>query len=250
MNKRTLLDRIRGTKKPYTLSPEEWKQWEAEAYHKHPIRYWIVEELFELIGDIVKWPFKKLYDAKYYVVNRWIDKSNALVAHRKHIRPGEWRDLDYRILYCLFDELVDFVEIEKAYANYRWDSSKSKQLSWWQGGKWRTRTWRSPAAGLDYLRLEIEHAPEEQANAAKEIMFLYNWWVYEHSNREDPMEVSGWSTYCDSFRNEGTLLDILGDEKTDTSPMLDKMREIEEQYEKEDTEMLIRLIKIRGHLWT
>lgn len=255
MNKK-LLDKIRGTEKPLiALSEKEWREWEAEAYHKHPVRFWIVENLFETITDLIKWPLNKIYNVKYYIVNRWIDQSHALVAHPKHIRPGDWRDLDYRILHCIFDELVDFVEIEKAYSNYRWDSAKAKQLGWWQGGRWRTRTWRSAEAGLDYLKWESElsegEAPKSQSDAAKEILFLYDWWVNVRPNRPDPMEVSGWSDYCDSFRFRGVgILDMLEDDKTDKGLMLDEMRKLEEQYDSEDTEMLIRLIKIRGHLWT
>ncbi len=254
MNKRTLLDRIRGTDKPYAETSKGWREWEAEAYYKHPVRFWIVENLFESIVDLIQWPIKKIYNAKYYIVNRWIDQSHSLVAHPKHIKPGNWQDLDYRILHCLFDELVDFVEVEKAYANYRWDSDKIGDLKWWQGGRWRTRTWRSAESGLDYLKWESElseEAPSSQAEAAKEILFLYDWWVNVRPQRADPMEVSGWSAYCDTYRDEDLFAMFDEDnDGVDTKPMLDKMRDLEEQYDSEDTEMLIRLIKIRGYLWT
>jgi hypothetical protein len=252
MDKRTLLDHIRGTDKPYAETGMGWNEWKEKAKKAHPFRYWLVEVAFEKIEDIIKWPIKKLYNVKYYVINRWIDQSHALVAHSKHIKPGHWQDLDYRILHCVFDELVDFVEIEKAYASYRWDIDKIDELKWWQGGRWRTRTWRSAEAGLDYLKWESElseeEAPTAQAEAAKEIMFLYDWWVNVRPNRPDPMEVSGWSAYCDGFR-DNDLLDIFEDTETDTKPMHDKMRELEKQYDDEDTEMLIRLIKVRGYLW-
>jgi len=249
--KKRFLDKIRGIEKPYAETGAYWREWERAAKEAHPFRYWLVEVAFERIEDALKWPIKKLYNAKYYAINRWVDQSHALVAHPKHIKPGQWQDLDYRILHCTFDELVDFVEIEKAYANYRWDREKSKQLSWWQGGRWRTRTWRSAEAGLDHLKWETglsEGAPRSQAESAKEILFLYDWWVNVRPNRADPMEISGWSSYCDSFRDD--ILGVLEDDETDTGPMLDKIQELETQYDEEDTEMLIRLIKIRGYLWT
>jgi hypothetical protein len=68
------------------------------------------------------------------------------------------------------------------------------------------------------------------------------------------MEVSGWSDYCESKRKAGgSILDTLSDEsgeKIDTGPMLQMMNELENKYEQEDEEMMIRLIKIRRSLWT
>lgn len=246
-------DRLRGIKKPYAASGKEWKQWEVDAKKKHPLRYWLAEEALDKVQDFIYWPIEKLYSAKYYIVNRWVDQSHALVAHPKHIKPGNWQDLDYRILHCTFDELVDFVEIEKAYSNFRWDEEKIKDLKWWQGGRWRTRTWRSAEAGLDHLRwesdLENEDIPTSQAKAAREIMELYDWWVNIRPNRVEPMEASGWSAYCNSKGDN--LFDMFDeDDGVDTGPMHIKMRELEKQYDDEDTEMLIRLIEIRGHLWT
>lgn len=247
-------DRVRGTAKPYAASNKEWKKWKADAKAKHPIRHWLVEVAFDAVQDFFYWPLERLYDVKYYVVNRWVDQSHALVAHPKHIKPGKFQDLDYRILHCTFDELVDFVEIEKAYSNFRWDSEKSKDLKWWQGGRWRTRTWRWAEAGLEQLRWESnpdgeDEIPAPQSLAAKEIVELYDWWVNIRPNRVDPMEASGWSAYCHSYRDD--FFDIFdNDNDVDTGPMHDQMRELEKQYDDEDTEMLIRLIGIRGYLWT
>lgn len=247
-------DWIRGTPKPYAETSAGWKEWNAKAKDYNPIRYWIAEELLDKIQGVIWWPIERIYDVKYYIVNRWIDQSHALVAHPKHIKPGKWQDLDYRILHCTFDELVDFVEIEKAYSNFRWDEEKSKTLKWWQGGRWRTRTWRSAEAGLEHLRWEAslndDEIPTAQAEAAKEIMELYDWWVNVRPKREDPMDASGWSAYCDSKRDDDDVLSVLDDDSVDTGPMHEKMRELEKQYDDEDTEMLIRLIKIRGYLWT
>jgi hypothetical protein len=259
-------DWLRGTKSPYSASSKEWKEWEENAKKKHPIRYWLAEDGLDKLQKFIYWPIDKLYSVKYYVVNRWIDQSHALVAHPKHIKPGEYRDFDCRILVCLFDELVNFVEIEKAYSSYRWDEEKAKTLKWWQGGRWRTRTWRNAEAGLQHLEWEMTLTDEEwldddkkheakltsQALVAKEIVTLYKWWTEVYANRSDPMDASGWSAYCDNQRERGIgfLEEDPEEEKWDTSAMHDKMRAMEKAYEEEDTEMLIRLIKIRGHLWT
>ena len=259
-------NRIRGTNKPTSETADGWDEWEKTAKRSHRVRYWIAETALDSIQDFINWPSDKLYNLKYYIINRWIDQSHALVAHPKHVKRGGWMDLDNRMLYCLFDELVDFVEIEKAYSNYRWQEQKMKQLRWWQGGRWRTRTWRSADAGIQHLEWEMSLTNEEwldegekhlaqptsQALAAQEILELYRWWTEVYPNRPDPHDVSGWSAYCDDKRARGIgLLCTDPDEaKWDTRAILDKSREIEQSYTDEEEQMLIRLIKIRGNLWT
>ena len=259
-------DLLRGTAKPNSGTSAEWKEWEQKAKTEHPFRYWLAEEGIDKIQYFINWPADKVYNVKYYVVNRWIDQSHALVAHPKHIKPGQYQDFSNRILICLFDELVDFVEIEKAYSNYRWSEEKQKDMKWWQVGKWRTRTWRSAEAGLAHLEWESSLTDEEwlgedekreaklmpQAETAKEIITLYKWWTEVYPNRPEPMDVSGWSAYCDDKQARG--IDMFDEDpevgKWDTAAIHNKMREMEKEYDEEDTEMLTRLIKIRGHLWT
>jgi len=257
---------LRGTDKPKSGTGDQWKSWETASKEKHPIRHWIAEEGLDKLQDIVYSIPDLLYDLKYYITNRWIDQSHALVAHPKHIKPGKWMDLDYRMLYCLFDELVDFVEIEKAYSNYRWEEEKLKDLSWWQGGRWRLRIWRSPEAGKDMLKWEMsltneewldedekhKAEPTQQAIAAKEILELYTWWTEVYPNRPDPYDVSGWSAYCDNKRDRGVgfFETDPSEDKEETAKMLDTIKEMEEKYHQEEEDMLIRLIKLRGSLWT
>jgi len=257
---------VRGTEKPSAASGDGWKQWGAQAKAKHPIRFWIAEEALDKVQGAIWWIPNKVYNLKYYVVNRWIDQTHALVAHKKHIKPGQYQDLDYRILHCLFDELVDFVEIEKAYSNFRWSEEKQKGMKWWQVGRWRTRTWRSAKAGLEHLEWEASLTDEEwldedkkheakltsQAVAAIETIALYKWWTETYPNRPDPYDVSGWSEHCEDQRRRGIEFmetDPMEDREK-TNAMLDTIRVMEKQYRDEETDMLHRLIEIRGHLWT
>lgn len=259
-------DWLRGTKKPGAMTGSGWREWKNQTKKERPVRYWLAETGLGIAQDVVNWPTDQLYSIKYYVINRWVDQSHALVAHPKHIKPGSYADFDYRILYCLFDELVNFVEIEKAYSNFRWQEEKLKQLKWWQGGRWRTRTWRSAEAGIDHLKWEMTLTDEEwldegekhkakptaQAETAAEILELYRWWTEVYPNRPCPMDASGWTDYCNDKRERGIHLLETDPEagKWDTASMLKKSREIEEQQHEEETEMLTRLIKLRRSLWT
>lgn len=259
-------DRLRGTAKPHAESGSGWKKWNVEAAAMHPIRFWLAEELLDKIQNAIMWPYDRLYSVKYYIVNRWIDQSHALVAHPKHIKPGQYMDLSERILYCLFDELADFVEIECAYNAIRWDEDEVKKKRWWQAGWWRTRTYRDVNAGLAHLDWAMsltdeewlpedkkhEAKPTHQAIAAKETAELYKWWIEVRPNRPDPYDVSGWSEHCEDQRKRG--IDFFDDDpqedKDKTRAILDKTAEIERGYQAEDTEMLTRLINIRRSLWS
>jgi hypothetical protein len=262
-------DKIRGTAKPYALDGDGWHQWKKEAKASHKIRYWMAETGLSKLQNFVMWPVDKLYSIKYYVVNRWVDQSNALVAHKKNIKPGQYMDLDGKIFYCLFDELVDFVEIEKAYNNFRWSEEKSKSLKWWQGGIWRTRTWRNPEAGIEHLKWEMALTDEEwldedkkhlakptdQARVAGEILELYTWYTEFYPKRECAMDLSGWSEYCRylekkeiPFLSNNRYDEVYPNERV--TAIHKRNNEIDQSYEQEDTEMLIRLIKIRKSLWS
>jgi hypothetical protein len=98
--------------------------------------------------------------------------------------------------------------------------------------------------------------PTYQAKAAKEIIELYTWWTVTYRNRPDPYDASGWTEYCEASRiaNGGRLSFSHAKDTPEMRKMSDKshklLRKIEAAYEKEDEQMMIRLIKIRGSLWT
>lgn len=269
-------DWLRGTAKPGAATSEDWAVWRKTARNTHKFRYWLAEEALDRIQNIIWWVPDRLYDIKYYINNRWVTSTHALTAHHKDIPRGEWRDLGNRFLPCLFNELRDFVEIELAWSNIAW-SNKGERAKYnspfWALGWFRWRTWRCPQAGLDNLdwqsRLvwEADHCepnsplvgqPTPQALAAREIRALYDWWVNIYPNRPDPHDASGWSAYCDMRRDSADSDDNLPVFATPTDPEMVKQRdtalaranEIEAQYDQEDTEMLVRLIKIRNSLWT
>jgi len=264
-------DWIRGTKKLSAGTSEEWDEWTTTAQMKHNFRYWLAEEGLSHLQDFVTWPNRKLNDIRYYINNRWVSHSHALTAHPRDIQPGSWSDVGNRFLPCLFNELVDFVEIEQAWHHCMWsDEAKTKfNVPWYRSGWLRWRTWRCPEAGLEYLRWAETLTNEEfldegekhkaeptyQAKAAKEIIELYTWWTVTYRNRPDPYEASGWTAACEASRiANGGRLSFSGDKDPAIKKASDKahklLRKIEESYEKEDEQMMIRLIKIRQSLWT
>jgi len=266
-------DWLRGTKKLSMGTSEEWDNWTTRAQMKHNFRYWLAEEALGHIQDFVTWPIRKIYDIKYYINNRWVSRTHSLTAHARDIKPGQWQDVGNRFLPCLFNELVDFVEVETAWSHIAWGDKEARAKydpPFWASGWWRWRTWRSPEAGLDHLDWAMtltneewltedkkgEAKPTGQATSAKEIKELYLWWTTVYPNRPDPHDASGWSDYCEASRiaNGGKLSWSGGDKSPELKKQSDKslklLQKIEAAYEKEDEAMLIRLIKIRNSLWT
>jgi hypothetical protein len=268
----TFADWLRGTKKLSAGTAEEWDEWHTQATKAHPVRYWLAEEALGHIQDFVTWPIRKIYDVKYYINNRWITRSHSLTAHPRDIKPGDWQDVGNRFLPCLFNELVNFVEIETAWSHIAWSDPKDVEKynpPFYASGWFRWRTWRCPEAGLDNLKWQSElihnedyckdqpyyMKPTPQAVKAQEILALYKWWTEVYPNRPDPYDASGWTAYCELSRmsNGGKL--SWGADKTPALKKASKLahkelQKIEAQYEKEDTEMMIRLIKVRHGLWT
>jgi hypothetical protein len=265
-------DWLRGTKKLSAGTAEEWDSWTTAAQMKHNFRYWLAEEGLSNLQDFVTWPARKLNDVRYYVNNRWVTKSHALTAHARDIKPGDWCDVGNRFLPCLFNELVDFVEVEQAWHYCIWsdDHKKEFEVPWWRSGWLRWRTWRSPEAGMAYLNWastltnaefldedkKHEAVPTYQAKAAKEIIELYTWWTVTYRNRPDPYDASGWSDHCDAMRIKypGSFFSSLNSKDPEDRKASDKahklLTKIEAAYAKEDEAMMIRLIKIRESLWT
>jgi hypothetical protein len=263
-------DWLRGTAKLKAGTSEEWDEWTNTAKMKHNFRYWLAEDGLDYIQKFVYYIPDKLNDIRYYINNRWVSHSHALTAHARDIKPGSWSDVGNRFLPCLFNELVDFVEIEQAWHHCMWsDESRTKfDVPWWRKGWLRWRTWRCPEAGLEYLRWAEtltnkeflkegeKEQPTWQAKAAKEIIELYTWWTVTYRNRPDPYEASGWSAHCDAMRVKypGSMFSSLNSKDPADRKASDKahklLTKIEAAYAKEEEAMMIRLIKIRESLWT
>jgi hypothetical protein len=265
-------DWLRGTAKLKVGTSDEWDEWTTAAQMKHSFRYWLAEEGLDIAQKIVYWPTDTLYSIKYYVNNRWVSRTHSLTAHPRDIKPGQWQDVGNRFLPCLFNELVDFVEVELAWWHIAWDEEARKKFKspFWASGWFRWRTWRCPEAGLENLEWqrnlrwqENEVGPDHkglgeltpQAVKAQEILDLYTWWITTYRNRPDPYDASGWTAYCELSRlANGGKLSWSGDKTPElkkASRLAHKeLQRIEAAYEKEDTDMMIRLIKVRHGLWT
>lgn len=263
-------DRIRGIKKGGAKTGRGWHEWKQEGKKLHPIRYWIAEEALDAVQNFIWWPVDKLYDLKYYVNNRWISKTHTLGSNLKR---GQWHEFDTRLLHSMFDSMVDYIEIEEAWSNIAWDKAAREKYKapFYARGWFRWRTWRCPQAGIDklqwassltneeFLDEDKKHLakPTHQALTARELLFLYNWWKNIRPQRPDPHDASGWTEYCDIKRKEfndtgvGVMCESNNPETRKLGCKALKLsHKIEKQYDREDEQMMIRLVRIRRGMWT
>lgn len=257
--------------KPMATTAKGWREWEQRARREQPIAYWLHEVAFEWLKSAYRSAIKPFNDLRYAIRCRFFDKYHVINTGL----PPTYHDADTRMLHGMFNLLVDFVEVEKAWMHVVFDSEERKKRKhpWWSLGWTRFKAFRDPEAGIDHLRWETtlddpnkpahEQCPS-QAETAREILVLYYWWKEIRPSRPDPMDASGWSAYCDRRRDEAkeknggkaSAWDMLDfDDETpadrdESSAILDNCRDIETQQIQEDQDMLIRLIKIRKALWT
>jgi hypothetical protein len=266
-------DWLRGTEYPTFAGLGDWDTIHDAAKKAHPVRYWLADTGLDVLQTIIFYIPDKLYDIKCYINNRWVDRTNALVAHPRDINPGSWHDVGNRFLPCLFNSLVDFVEVELAWWHVVWDDEAYKKFRapWYARGWFKFSFWRSPECGLANLEWQRNLTwgedemldkddprygkPTSQAIKAQEILDLYTWWTVTRPARLDPYEASGWTDHCTAMSEKygGSLKswDKKNKEERKASSKIHKiMAKMEAAYEKEDEEMMIRLIKVRHGLWT
>jgi hypothetical protein len=236
--------------RPYSA---EWGQWDsvnARCRKQYPIRWFVLETLPDWFGAYVSRPISAVV---WWIKYRTTDRYHVL--NIRSLPPG-YADADTRLLHAAFSILVDFVEIEKAWMQ-RICGVKSKVL--WRRTRCFRQRHRDPQSGMQYLEWEagldnaaipLEERNSAQAEAAREVILLYTWWTRQRPGRVDPMEASGWSAFCDL--HPGSLFFNRRDPAVaaQSHSLSEKTQEIEAAYEAEDTDMFIRLIKIRGYLWT
>lgn len=266
---------------PKAATSEEWRDWHRASKKHSKVLDYIIEELFDDVQNFFMFPIDVIYNVRQWLLNGFIEKSHTI---RTGLKFGQFHETEEKILHGMFEELVDFVEIQKAWMQVVFDSSDEKdkyELPWHQR-QWYTRwfgRWRCPKAGLDHLAREIAlvqddawfgyhngDMPQEerdkhptygeqthQGKAAQEILDLYKWWKEVRPNRPDPYDASGLTEYYDKKRKDDDdyLWSLISDTKDDGWKQLsDECHRLEQHYEDEDTLMMKRLIDVRKSLWT
>lgn len=192
---------------------------------------WIVFK--EWVQDYYDDFMRRCRDIKYWIRHRTVDKYHVV---NTGLKPGYY-DTDTRMLHANFSLLVDYVEVECAWMYYICTEDIMTNR-----GKELFTVFRNRELGLKHLDWEItldDPYTKKQSESAKEIRDLYLWWTEGRPARPDP-----WNLIPDPPD------DITQPVNKATIKLYDKVTKIENAYEKEDTKMLCRLMKVRGSMWT
>lgn len=238
---------------PSAASIDDWEEFDKNFREKAPIRHF----LYKTLPQTCVWPMQHRYErltswvryriVRYHILDTGLDAG--------------YYDKDTLMLNVNFNLLKDFVEIEKAWMQHICTGTEYKMHPILERIPFYKRaTFRSRELGLQYLAWEItlddpsldkyESCPE-QAKTAREILELYKWWVDVRPSRVE-------LEYDEPEDDDAPMLRMFSEKwKAEHSEEVKAFREWsdahsaqEEAWEREDTEMLIRLISIRKALWT
>jgi len=193
------------------------------------------------------WSIRNRYlTIKYYISHRTYNRQHII---RTGLGPG-FSDVVEKMLYTNFTMLVDFIEIEKAWMYYIFNQRGVHPYPWYMR---QFKKFRSKEYGLAYLAWEMsldDAINKRQRQSAQEQLELYTWWTHIRPNRIDPYDHP---EYVDILNSRSKLepnqkgYDI---QSTEIRRVTKMVIQIEEDQEKEDNNMLVRLVKIRQGLWT
>ena len=149
----------------------------------------------------------------YYFRQRFWRKHHVIYTG---LEKWKWSDTQYRMLYGMMSLLVQFIKDEEPLKHTDWDA--------------------------------MEHTKE----AKEEFMAIYKWWL-EYEHRLEDIGTAMNAYHEERFKGCPDK-DWLKHIKKERSPKANKLWEelngMEETLELETTDMLCRLVKIRGYLWT
>lgn len=216
--------------KPKCATSQGWTDWEKLVKDNHPIIHWMIDVGFDTIQDIMYFPMDVYNTIRIYIKNRFIIKTH--VCNTTLLR-GEYHEISERLLYGMFQLLVDYVEINLAKEMILTDNTIT--IPWIYKFKWND--YRSKELGLKHIEWQQSLQDDNilghsQSCDATEVLRLYTWWTEVRPKRIDPYE------QLDEYNNETTR------------SSMDNIYKIEDEYWNEDTDMLISLVHLRGKLWT
>lgn len=208
-----------GLDSPFAMSREDWDIHYKKCKEKAPFWHWLTDDGVDILQNILYFPSDLLHSINVYISN---------IKNKTHVldgglKAGQWYDLSTRITLCLFSELEKYIEKEKGLDMLEWEKTLTLDEYY----------------GID-KEAECYGEPTQQALNAVEQEVIYNWW--KANKGRDLYEESGLTqAVANNLRN------VVSEEFDEACKRLDAL---EKQYKKEEEAMLIRLIRIRDHLWS
>jgi hypothetical protein len=210
---------------------EDFDHYDDWLKSTHPKMYWFENVLMDKVQDAFCW-LPSLYNGlRSKIQNRFIDRVSVL---QTGLDPWTYNEIETRMIHGLFNTFKIYIEVELAHYSQVFYSEETEK---------ERKDWTPIQHAMSHLEWEIDYTEGNQSVSAKEKMELYKWWTEIRPNRIDPW-VLVVEEECDNSPVIPSLSKLSYEEKYG-----DYNRELVRQ-EEEDTEMLVRLIKLRSSLWT
>lgn len=257
--------------KPYALGWNLWDEWDITTKREQPIGYFFTETFPKWLEWIPEHSIDYLHSFRYTVIN-WFEGSHRL---NSTLDKGKYHEFSERMLYSLFDSYVDYIEIEEAHMHVVFAEKAVREkynIIWWKKYpilRWFSR-WRCAEAAIDHLKWEMSldtpnpndpswQSSPYQAEKAREKMALYTWWKHVRPSRGESWDVSGINDFIKKMDAKygkgwdghfGSTTKLTPSENRNYHKLQTDNTNLEEAWENEDEEMMIRLIRLRKNLWT
>ena len=125
---------------------------------------------------------------------------------------GDWYDTDTRLLHAMMNALIDFVEKEKPFETHDYDFDKRHRK----------------------IKKDIEE--------------IYNWWKsYPSLEKEIDDKLTEWNDLITMTVVDGK---VVFESRKGENKVLLELHNLEETLVKQETNMMVKLVKIRSSLWT
>lgn len=217
--------------KPIAATMEEWAEWNDTTKKNHPILYFLLDRL------PLKWSImnSRIRDFKYHLFQKYgrgyhllrLDVKRFKSPYGKErLHKYGWIDAEHQLALFSFQILVNFVEKE---------------------------------VGLkEFIEIAYDTAANPTSDKYKELLELYYWFIDEYCDNTFSQKLK--AELREKYPNYNLLVkrDLFSKPKTqeerefnqDQSVMFAKITDHQENLDKEMTENLIKLIKLRGCMWT
>lgn len=237
-----------GLNVPKAATAQRWEEIRQEYKAKHPTMYRI-KKIWARIETYIN-VLEHYHKIRMWFIYRFIHKTHVLCTG---LKPGSHYEFETRVLHGIFETLVYFVEVEYAGLHYFCHSEDRK---WYHHRFLRWFRVRNAELGLSYIRWETtlddpklpkeEQAPW-QAEKARNLIELYNWWKVERVKRPDPYDSSGLTKYFETH----TMMEFRDKmDRDEWSAAHEKYKQLVQQYKEEDKCMLLKVIDLLPELWT
>lgn len=139
---------------PRSATSQKWDEWHVTQKKEHPILYFFILTVPEYISSRyytiarLRISFKSKHSQKNHHIKIDVDRFIEPV-NKSSLSSYSWMDSDTKILYSMFQILVDYIEKEKPGESIDWNSDKEHRKAW----------------------LEIQK--------------LYEWWIIDRPKREE-----------------------------------------------------------------